>query len=928
MALIWPLWNGLETAGVRHGLESLVAMTDDDTSAQDDQGIGDRRPITTQEELAAEVRRLLLAHERATSSKVNRKTLAEATIVSLASLYAYLKGTTLPPADAFDRLLIEIGVNGVDRGRLATIRDEIDVQRSTQQSKAAVIPRDLPQDVYGFIGRDDEFAELDQLMAESGKQSSGGVASIVSGTAGVGKTALAVHWGHQTRKNFPDGQLYVDLRGYDPDQPLDPGEALAAMLRRLGVDGDDIPSEPAERAARYRTLLDGRRLLVVLDNAFDGDQVRLLLPGSPTCFVVITSRDRLTGLVARDGVRRIDLDLLPFDDSLALLRLLVGTRVDAEPSAAAQLIDRCARLPLALRIVAEVTAARRDNSLAEIARELADERRRLDILDADGDPRAAVRAVFSWSYSRLDIDAARGFRLLGLHPGADFDLYAVAALAGSDVGQAQRITDKLVHVHLVEQYTDVRFRMHDLLRAYAAERADEATEFDIRPAWTRLLDYYRYAAATAMNTRFPHERERRPQVAVPGTPVPTLSEETAALAWLDAERLNFVALVSSVRRPNWLDTHATDLAAIIWRYLDIGAYANDALTVHKGALDAARRNQDRSAEGAILAFLGGTYTRLGRFSDAIVVLEQSLVIRRELDDRVGEGAVLNILGTVLDSTGQPEKALNYLQQALDITRQIGNEAREAATLNNLGTVLHDLGRSGEALDHFCQALNLAHEKGDETSEGRLLANIGQVHCRLGDYDAALDSLNKALVISQSASDRRSEALALGDLGDVCARLGKLDEACNHHEAALLIGCEIDDRDVEATMRSKLGATYAWLGRTDDALNELEQALAISRDIGEPTVETETHNRLGTVLRSVGDLEQAKGHHDSAHELARRLGNRYQEAHALDASAYVWNMSGNTTEARRKWQQALDIFVELKVPEAAAVQASLTELDNT
>jgi hypothetical protein len=293
------------------------------------------------------------------------------------------------------------------------------------------VPRELPADVGGFTGRAIELAELDLLLPSPAEQHDGAagpvVISAVSGTAGVGKTALAVRWAHRMADAFPDGQLYVNLRGYDPDRPVPAAEALAGFLRALGVAGQEIPLEEAERAARFRSLLAGRRLLVVLDNAATVEQVRPLLPGSPSVMVLVTSRDALAGLVARDGARRLDLDLLPAADAAALLRALIGGRAEADPAAAEMLAGLCARLPLALRVAAELAISRPDTPLAVLATELAGEADRLALLDAGGDPRSAVASVFSWSYQHLTGDAARMFRLLGLHPGPDFDRYAAAA---------------------------------------------------------------------------------------------------------------------------------------------------------------------------------------------------------------------------------------------------------------------------------------------------------------------------------------------------------------------------------------------------------------------------------------------------------------------------------------------------------------------
>jgi hypothetical protein len=337
-------------------------------------------------------------------------------------------------------------------------------------------PRELPGDVNAFVGRDGELGRLDELLVEveTVSANSPAVVAIVSGTAGVGKTALVNHWGSSHADRFPDGQLYVNLRGCDPDNPLDTVQAQAELLRSLGV--RQMPRGVDARAKHFRSLAAGRRMLVVLDNASSDEQVRPLLPGGSSCLVLVTSRHELRGLVSRDGARRIGLGLLTEAQSVELLRALIGVRVEEEPDAATALAGLCARLPLALRIVAELAVSNHDVPLAELVEELADERHRLDLLDAGSDLRTAVRAVFSWSYHGLDDETARVFRLLGLHSGRAFTINGVAAMADLDVISAARALRSLVRAHLLERAENRRFRMHDLLRVYALELALAAGE--------------------------------------------------------------------------------------------------------------------------------------------------------------------------------------------------------------------------------------------------------------------------------------------------------------------------------------------------------------------------------------------------------------------------------------------------------------------
>ena len=378
---------------------------------------------------------------------------------------------------------------------------------------APPVPRQLPAAAADFTGRTAELKILEGLLDSAGRPGTV-VVSAIGGTAGVGKTALAVHWAHQAAARFPDGQLYVNLRGYDPDQPVPPADALAGFLRALGVPGQEIPPEEDERAARYRSLLAGRRMLVLLDNAGSAEQVRPLLPGSPDCTAIVTSRDSLSGLVARDGARRLDLDLLPPADAAVLLTALIGDRAAADPAATAALAARCSRLPLALRVAAELAVSRpgRPRWLTWSPSWL---------ISSGGwtcSTPAATRApqcarsspgpAGTWTQPRV-----RAFRLAGLNPGPDFDAYAVAALTGTTVTRSGEALGELARAHLIQPAPLERYGLHDLLRAYARELAADAEGEDgCRAALTRLFDHYLHTAATAMDTLYPAERHRRPRV--------------------------------------------------------------------------------------------------------------------------------------------------------------------------------------------------------------------------------------------------------------------------------------------------------------------------------------------------------------------------------------------------------------------------------
>jgi hypothetical protein len=408
------------------------------------------------------------------SAKVSLQDLAGRVAEPRSTIHAYLTGKRLAPSQVLDRMVIALGASSAEQHewaeawyRVTAYRDA--AHRGTGADSAArpAVAHQLPLAVDNFTGRAEELATLDRLLS----QGRTGQLVAVSGTAGVGKTALAVRWAHSWTDIFPDGQLYVDLRGFDPEPPVKPGQALAGFLRALGVAGAEIPRDLAERAALYRSLLSGRRMLILLDNVRDVEQVRSLLPGAPSCVVLVTSRDSLAGLIVGQGGHRVELDVLPPADAVSLLRALIGAEIDARPTDAAALTEHCARLPLALRIAAELTGHRPGASIADIASELASGRSPLDLLEAGDDARTSIRAVLSWSYVRLPADVAQAFRLLGLHPGADLSAVTLAALTDTTVEQAHRTLGVLTRANLIQQGGSGRFSMHVLLRAYAYELA-------------------------------------------------------------------------------------------------------------------------------------------------------------------------------------------------------------------------------------------------------------------------------------------------------------------------------------------------------------------------------------------------------------------------------------------------------------------------
>jgi tetratricopeptide (TPR) repeat protein/transcriptional regulator with XRE-family HTH domain len=800
----------------------------------------------------------------------------------------------------------------------------VDPLNATRCHDPGRIPAQLPLDVRGFTGRNRELAGLDALLDATTGSNSVVIAAIV-GTAGVGKTALAVRWAHRVADRFGDGQLYLDLRGYDPDRPMSSGDALAALLGDLGVRGADLPHDVAARASQYRTLLAGRRVLLVLDNARDTEQIRLLLPGTGSC-VVVTSRDCLAGLVARHGAWRVELDLLPEGEAVDLLRLLVGDRVAVEPYAATSLADHCARLPLALRVAAEFAVARPAASLATLAVELAREQRRLDVLDAGGDPRTAVRAVFSWSYRHLPTEACRVHRSLGLHPDHDSDVYALAALTGTGLAPLRGLLDQLCRAHLVQQTRPGRYGTHDLLRVYAAEQARlEDTERDRQAAMTRLLDHYRCTAAAAVDTLFPGSSHRRPRVKPSGSPVPAVHEPPEARAWLDTERANLVAAAVHAATRGW-PAHAVDLSAILTSYLDTGSHYTEAVTIHTHALHAARCTGDRRGEAAALCSLGLVQWRWGRYPRAADHHEVALALARKTGDRGIQARALNNLGLICWQQGRYQQAAEHLRRALALVRTVGRPCDQASALDNLGEVYQQWGKYQEAYYHFQQALAIARAEGDVVGEAAACNNVGTLCRRWGCLDEARDHHERALALAREAGHLVVEATALNNLGLIHQRDGRLDQAHDHHRRALALCRETGYRADEADALDNLGILYRRRGQFDQAIDHHERALALARDIGYRQVETSTLNSLGETHQAAGRPTAAGVAHQTALALADEAGDRYQQARAHDGIAQAMHATGQGRDARRHWQEARIGYAELRVPEAERVQALLAALD--
>ncbi|HKO34556.1 MAG TPA: tetratricopeptide repeat protein, partial [Candidatus Limnocylindria bacterium] len=713
-------------------------------------------------------------------------------------------------------------------------------------------------DVPGFVGRDDELDSLDSLLGAAADEPTAAVIGIVSGTAGVGKTTLATHWAHQQRSQFPDGQLFVNLRGYHPDQPMAASDALTGFLLALGVQSRDIPVEPEHRSALFRTLVSGRRMLILLDNAATVEQVRPLLPGTPDCTMIVTSRTSLAGLAAREGARRLDLGLLPHRQAVALLCRLIGPRASAEPHHTAALATLCARLPLALRVAAELAAARPVDTVADLVAELSDRRERLDRLDPGDDPYAAVKAVFSWSLQHLTPAAARVFALLGLHPGPDTDLFAATALAGDDLAAVARGLDELTRAHLVQRVGVRRYSMHDLLQAYATSLL---TEDESAAGRMRLIIFYLAAAAAAMDVLYPGEIERRPRVSLPATPVPTMPDSEAALHWLDEERPSLVTMSAELagRGPAG---YAVTLSSIVHRYFAFGPYP-DALTVHENAVRAARQAGDLPGQGRAEFYLSNVYRCLGQSTASMQHAETAIALLRGAGDRLEQGRAMVQVGCIEKVQCRYQEAADHHSQALAVFRAADYPVGMAGALTNLGNILRRIGRHRQAVSFQEYALMLFRQVGDPDGEAAALHNLGEAQLALGRFQQALDNQHRSLALQERHGNRYARCSTFHAIGSIYARLGDPVRAVAYHRKALSLSRRLGQQGNQACALNGLGVAARVAGRCAEALTHHRTALNVARHANSREEEARAHAGLSAAYRSLGDCVRSREHADLA-----------------------------------------------------------------
>ena len=810
-----------------------------------------------------------------TQARLTQEELAEAAGLSPRSVSDLERGIAATPRRETVRLLADaLGLAGQTRAEFEAVARGRPVPAGPATDGAAAM-RTLPRDIASFTGRQQELQELVEAAAGAG-----GVVGIhaIGGMAGVGKTAFAVHAAYRLADRFPDGQIFLPLHGHTPgQQPVDPADALASLLATAGVPAGQVPPGLEARMALWRDRLAERQLLLILDDAADSNQVRPLLPGSGGSLVLVTSRRHLSAL---DDATAVSLDTLPGKEAAALLVRLAG-RAELSPDdpAVREIIGLCGFLPLAIGMVARQLNHHPTWTAARRAAELAAAVDRLELMATEN---LSVAAAFNLSYADLSGDQQRLFRRLGLHPGADIDGYAAAALDRTDLSAARRGLEALYDQYLLTEPTQGRYRMHDLIREHARTLAGRLdSDGDRDEATTRLLDYYQHTAARADALI---ARQTRPApAAVDGTmpaAVPALASREQALAWARAERANLIACLDHATATGQ-HVRVTALTSGLAGLLRSDGPWAEAITRHTTAIQAARHLSDRLGQAGALNDLGHVRRMTGDYPAAGQVLEEALGIYRDLGDRLGQANALCDLGIARLATGDYPAGAQVLEQALDLYRDLRDRHGQARALLYLGAALRQRGDYPAA----AQALDVYRDIGDQLGQANALLYLGVVRRLTADYPAAAQALEQALDIYRDLGERNGQANVLLYLGDV-RRL------------------------------------------TDDypaAAQALEQALDIYRDHGERGGEAEALNKRGTLHQVSGELAQAEGCHQQALDLARAIGSSWDEAHALAGLGRCVLAVGHATQAEVLLRQALEIFQRIGAAEAPDLLAELDAL---
>jgi tetratricopeptide (TPR) repeat protein/transcriptional regulator with XRE-family HTH domain len=812
-----------------------------------------------------------------TEAGLTQEELAESARLSARAVSDLERGVVAMPQRDTVRLLADaLGLEG-----LARIEFEAGARGRAGVAGVTAPLRVLPRDVATFTGRGAELQVLHDAAASTADQAGLVAIHAIGGMAGVGKTAFAVHAAHRLAGQFPGGQIFLPLHGHTPGRaPADPGDALASLLLAIGVPAGRVPAELEARAALWRDGVAGRALLLILDDAVGSEQVRPLLPGAGGSLVLVTSRRRLAAL---EDARAISLDTLPPEDADALLLALTArSGLSRADPAVAEISRLCGYLPLAIGMLARQLHHHPSWTVAGRAAQLAAAVDRLGLLSAEN---VSVAAAFDLSYADLTDQQQRLFRRLGLHPGADIDAYAAAAVDGTDLAAARRGLAALYDQCLLTEPEPDRYRMHDLIREHARALAGRADPIDDRDQATgRLLDYYQRAAGNADGFIYPNPRPAAARAAghLPGAP--PIANRKQALAWARAERANLLACLDQVTA-ECQHARVIALTAGIAGLLRLDGPWADGITRHTAAVQAARRLGDLPAQADAIGDLGLLRRRVGDYPGAARDLEEALDICRDLGDRPGQAHVLASLGRLRRMTGDYPGAARDLEEALSIRRDLADRLGQASALGSLGIVRRMTGDYPGAVRHLEEAREIYADVGYRLGQADAFNFLAEVRRLAGDCQGAASDAREALAIYRDLGERLGQANAFLQLG---------------------------------IMRR---ATRDYPG----AARDLGEALSIRRDIGDRAGEVEALNEIGTLNRARGDLAVARAQHEQALDLVREVDSPLDEAGALAGLGRCALDAGHTAEAEGMLHQALVIFQRIGAAEAGEVSAELTAL---
>lgn len=731
---------------------------------------------------------------------------------------------------------------------------------------------------------------------------------VIEGMPGVGKTALAVHWATVVAQRFPDGAIFIDLRGHSVGTALTQQEALRQLLILMGVPDQQIPEDTGSRVSRYQERLSGRKVLIVLDNAHSASQVDALLPEAPDSLAVITSRYHLQELKSAKFTRIFRLDVMSLDDASALLASIIGeSRISCEPGSAKELAEQCGCLPLALRIAAANLSSHPAADIASAVREL--EQNHLSALAVYDDPAIAVRRAFDLSYQNLPADQQRLFRLLGLIQGRDAAAEACAALLGASLETVQVLLTKLKFANLIEEAEPGRYRLHDLLHEYARERsAAEDPAYAQQLAVRRLLSWY---LATARERGGFLEwnpwgiTEHPAKMRLPADP----ADWPGRIAWFEAERENIVAATRQAQAIG-TDHLAWELADVLYDFLQLRGYSSDNITVHYLGLAAAQRLGNLHAEARMRQHLAVIERELDRNDAALEQTERVVSLSRQLGDRKSESAALNNLARIEYATGRYFDALSTAHAALRIRQDTNDRMGEAQTLNALAWTERALGRYTDSLRDALAALDIRQEIEDRLGEAGTIENLARVYRVMGWYEEAAKCGQSALEKRRVLGDRLGQGESLQNLARIYRRLGLYVRAREYALEALEITQDIGYRRGIAASYAAIGDIQVDSARDTEALENYRMALQIRDEIGDQHGASATHQSLARVYRKHGDYKQAISNAFRSIEISERIGDIYDEARAADSLARTYLLMQDYARALEFAERALTIRREI------------------